>query len=250
MDLPENPAEVLEEDLKNLRLLNRYLGGYRGVLWGLERFLDRKPSRGFSLLDVGAGGGDVPRAIVAWGRQRGFSVRVAALEPNPLTAALARRQTLACREIFVVRGDGFRPPFLPSSFDFVFASQMLHHFSEPEIIELLRCWAGLARRAVLVSDLVRHPLAYWGIFFLTRIFTRNPMTRTDAPLSVRRAFTLAEWRELFQRAGIGRFLLFPFFPFRFLAVFPSKAFRHLPAHAIDRRSRGRPSPADGNKPLP
>ncbi|MBI2999229.1 MAG: methyltransferase domain-containing protein [Deltaproteobacteria bacterium] len=220
MDLPGNPPHVLEEDLRNLRTLNRYLGGYRTVLWGLERLLERKRSGNFSLLDAGTGGGDLPHAIVAWSRQRGLTVRVAAIEPNPLTVALARRQTLACPEIFVVRGDGFHPPFPPSSFDFVLTSQVLHHFAEEEIIELLRCWSGLARCALLVSDLIRHPLAYWGVFFLTRLFTHNPMTRTDAPLSVRRAFTMAEWRELFQRAGIGPFRLFPFFPFRFLAVFP------------------------------
>jgi hypothetical protein len=40
------------------------------------------------------------------------------------------------------------------------------------------------------------------------------MTRTDGPLSVERAFTLDEWRELFERAGIGPFRLFPKFPFR------------------------------------
>ena len=78
-------------------------------------------------------------------------------------------------------GDAFSPPFTPCSFDFVFSSQVLHHFSEPEIILLLRTWSKLARRGILVSDLIRHPIAYIGIRLLTRLFTRNPMTRMDAP---------------------------------------------------------------------
>lgn len=220
MDLAGNPPEVLEEDLGNLRLINRYLGGYRGVLWALDRFVGRNGLRKFSLLDVGTGGGDIPQAIVRWAARRSLSVRVTALEPDPQSATIARRQTGPWREIAVVRGDGFHPPFSRASFDFVLTSQVLHHFSEAEIITLLRCWSDLAKRAVVVSDLIRHPLAYWGIFLLTRLFTRNPMTLTDAPLSVRRAFTLPEWRNIFMLADIGEFSLSAFFPFRFLAIFP------------------------------
>lgn len=220
MDLPGNPADLLEEDLSNLRLLNRALGGCRCVLGCLEHLVDGKESGGFSLLDVGTGSGDIPIAIVRWAKGRGVPVRIVALEPNPITVAVAQRLTRDVPEISVVRGDALHPPFSPASFDFVLSSQLLHHFSEEEIVDLLRASSRLARRAILVSDLVRHPLAYFGISLLTRLFTRNEMTRTDAPLSVRRALTLAEWRELFAQAAIGEFRLFSVFPFRLLAFFP------------------------------
>jgi hypothetical protein len=76
----------------------------------------------------------------------------------------------------------------------------------------------LARRAIIVSDLVRHPVAYYGIRLVTMLFTRNAMTLTDAPLSVQRALTMAEWHELFRRAGIGEFRIVPIFPYRQLTV--------------------------------
>ena len=120
-------------------------------------------------------------------------------------------------EISVVRADAAAPPFAPASFDFVLASQFLHHFSEEKNIALLRTWSSLARRAIMIADLVRHPLAYYGIRCLTHLFTRNIMTLTDAPLSVQRAFTPAEWSELFRRAAVGSFQLIPVFPFRILA---------------------------------
>jgi SAM-dependent methyltransferase len=218
MDLPGLDGRLLEEDLDNLRLLNRYLGAHRGVLWSLRR-LEKPGSGGWCMLDVGTGNGDLPGTIVKWGRDNGIPVCVVAMEPHPLTAAIARRRTEEFPEIAVVRGDGLRPPFSPRSFDFVLASQLLHHFSEDEIVHLLRKWSKLARRGILVSDLVRHPLAYHGISWIARALTRNEMTRSDAPLSVRRAFTLAEWRGLFSRAGIGEFRLFSFFPFRMLGIF-------------------------------
>lgn len=220
MDLGGNSPALLEEDLDNLRLLNRTLGAYRGVLWGLDRLTGSERASHFSLLDVGTGSGDIPVAIVRWAKGRGIAPSIVALEPEPVTAAAARRLTRNTPEISIVQCDAFHPPFSPASFDFVLSSQLLHHFSEEEVVALLRTWSRLARRGILVSDLVRHPLAYFGIRLLTLLFTRNEMTLTDAPLSVRRAFTLAEWGELLHRSGIGEFRLFPLFPFRMTAFFP------------------------------
>lgn len=229
MDLPGQPRELLEEDLANLRVFNRYLGGHRSVMCGLARIVREQRLVGFSLLDVGTGSGDIPARITDWAQQLGIKTSIVALEPEPVTARVAARLTNPRLQrgkdrdfrrggILVVRGDGSIPPFRPASFDFVLASQLLHHFSEEKIVTLLRTWSQLARRAIIVSDLVRHPVAYHGIRLLTKICTPNVMTRTDAPLSVRRAFTLAEWRELFHQADIGPVQIFSMFPYRVLAL--------------------------------
>ncbi|HUK40891.1 MAG TPA: methyltransferase domain-containing protein [Candidatus Acidoferrales bacterium] len=129
-----------------------------------------------------------------------------------------KEEDLPRHGISVVRGNGCEPPFGPASFDFVLASQLLHHFSEDQIVSLLKTWSKVARKAIIVSDLVRHPAAYYGIRIITKLFTRNVMTQTDAPLSVRRAFTAAEWRDIFRRADVGPLRLFSVFPFRMLAL--------------------------------
>ncbi|MEX0804861.1 MAG: methyltransferase domain-containing protein [Candidatus Binatia bacterium] len=214
MDSPDNPRELLEDDLRNLRILNRYLGNHRAVLSGLARLIEEQKLSRFSLLDVGTGSGDIPVLIAAWAQRKQLSAELIALDVEPETLRAAVNQSRDYPEIAVVRGDGQALPFAADSVDFVLSSQMLHHFSEEDIINLLRSWSGVARRAIIVSDLVRHPVAYHGIRLLTKLFTRNVMTRTDGPLSVQRAFTLKEWHELFERAGIGSFRLFPTFPFR------------------------------------
>jgi SAM-dependent methyltransferase len=218
MDLPGNPNELLVEDLRNLRIINRYLGGYRGVMKGLKRLVRNDRMSRFSLLDVGTGSADIPKVIVQWARSRSVEARVVALEPEPVIVAEAAHQTQRWPEITVIRGDGMAPPFQAASFDFVLSSQMLHHFPEERIIVLLKIWSRLARKAILVSDLVRDPLAYYGILVITRLFTRNQMTRFDGPLSVRRALTLKEWRELFREAAVGPFRVVPIFPYRQLTV--------------------------------
>jgi SAM-dependent methyltransferase len=218
MDFPGNPKELLVEDLHNLRIINRYLGGYRGVMKGLKRLVRKDRMSRFSLLDVGTGSADIPKVIVQWARNRGIEATVVALEPAPVTAEEAAHQTRQVPEITIVRGDGEAPPFRSASFDFVLSSQLLHHFPEEKIIVLLKTWSGLARKAILVSDLVRDPLAYFGIRLITRLFTRNEMTRFDGPLSVRRALTLREWRALFREAAVGPFRLVPIFPYRQMTV--------------------------------
>lgn len=214
MDLPGQPRELLIQDLRNLRIINRYLGCYRTVLRGLACALKGQSTRGFTLLDVGTGNADIPAAIVDWARRRTLTAQISCLEREAITVEHAARQTRRFPEIAIARGDAVTPPFRSASFDFVLASQLLHHFSNEQIVALLRSWAKLARRAIIVNDLVRHPLAYHGIRLLTKGFTRNIMTRRDAPLSVQRALTIEEWRAVFRQANIGGFSVQWAWPFR------------------------------------
>jgi SAM-dependent methyltransferase len=214
MDLPDQPRELLIGDLRNLRLINHYLGGQRNVLHGLADALSGERKREFTLLDVGTGSADIPAIIVTWARRRDLFAQISCLEREPITAEHAADQTRAFPEIEIVRGDALSPPFRPASFDYVLASQLLHHFPDEQIVTLLRIWKALARRAVIISDLVRHPLAYYGIRLATQALTRNIMTRTDGPLSVRRALTIDEWCGVFRDADVGPFSVKWAMPFR------------------------------------
>lgn len=218
MDLTGNSPELLADDLRNLRILNRYLCGSRSVLLALERALGRNPLKNISLLDVGTGSADIPAAIFAWAKRRNVAAKIVGVDAELITARIAANRTHQLADINIIQGDAGAPPFLPGSFDFVVASQFLHHFSEANIVDLLKQWAKLARRGIVISDLVRHPVAYHGIRLLTKLTTRNIMTLTDSPLSVRRAFTFKEWRELFHQADIGPVEMFSVFPFRMAAA--------------------------------
>jgi len=221
MDLPGQPREMLEEDLRNLRIINRYLGGSRSAVRGVAKLSARQNGGAFSLLDIGSGSGDIAAAVLGWAKNNKVTARVVALDSDPVTVKTAAVLNRRLPALAVVRADAFAPPFVAASFDFVLASQLLHHYSEEKIVRLLKNWARVARRGIIISDLVRHPLAYYGIRVLTRMFTRNVMTLTDAPLSVRRAFTIKEWRALLREADVGPFQIFSGYPFRMTAlIFP------------------------------
>jgi SAM-dependent methyltransferase len=218
MDLTGNSATLLAGDLRNLRILNRYLNGSRSVVMALNHVLRRAPLQSVSLLDVGTGSADIPAAVLARLRRLGVSGKIVGLEADSTTARIAAQRSANLSDIEIIQADAGAPPFSPGSFDFVVASQFLHHFSEAKIVELLKQWAKLARRGIIISDLVRHPVAYHGIRLLTKLVTCNIMTLTDAPLSVRRAFTFKEWRELLRQADIGAVEMYSVFPFRMAAV--------------------------------
>ena len=101
--------------------------------------------------------------------------------------------------------DGFELPFPDRNFDFVICSKTLHHFTEQQAVRLLKEAARVTRRGLLILDLRRSWIAYALIGILSRLFTRNRLTRYDGPLSVLKAFTPAEFTALAGEAGVPGF---------------------------------------------
>ncbi len=199
MDRPQPPSRELEVDLENLRRLNRNFGGHRLVRRFLRRWL--QPGGRYSLLDLCTGGADVPRLAVDWARQHDVRLAVTAVDFQPGTLEIARRWCAEYPEIMLLEADArdFSPPAAP--FDFVFCSLALHHFAEPDAVKILERCRALARQGAFVADLERGPLAFAGVWLVTALLYREAMTRYDARLSVRRAFSFAEYAALARRAG-------------------------------------------------
>ena len=89
----------------------------------------------------------------------------------------------------------------PQGYDIALCSLVLHHFSDDDAVKLLRRCRELSKRFVLVSDLRRGFLLRAGVYMLTAVIFREPMTRFDARLSAQRAFSFVEMRELAIQAG-------------------------------------------------
>jgi SAM-dependent methyltransferase len=100
-----------------------------------------------------------------------------------------------------VCGDAFRPPFGPGTFDFVFCSLFLHHFTDDQVVDLLTGFGQVARCGVLVIDLERNPIPYYFVPWTRRIFGWDPVTVNDARISVEAAFRPGELEALARRAG-------------------------------------------------
>jgi ubiquinone/menaquinone biosynthesis C-methylase UbiE len=196
-DLAADPAKVALS-LRNIARSNRWFGGRWAVSDALASVLHgRAPGTSLSLLDVGTGLGDLPRAAVAWGRRHGFEVRPVGLERHPAAARLAAASGLP-----TLLGCGAALPLRPRSVDLVMVSQVAHHLEPAALDGLLRECDRVARLAVIVTDLRRSRVAEIAFRIGSRLLGFDPATRSDGVRSIRRGFSAPELHQALAQAGI------------------------------------------------
>ena len=198
MDRPQPVSSELEKDLRNIRQLNRFFGSHRLVLHFLRRWI--KPGDHVRIVDLATGSGDIPRLIVDYAQKIGAKVEVDALDRQSATLEIARKLGGNYPEISYI--DANILEWQPADpYDIVLCSLALHHFSDEDAVRLLRRCRELSQKFVLVSDLRRGLLATIGVYLLTALIFREPMTRYDGRVSAARAFSFAELDDLAGRAG-------------------------------------------------
>jgi ubiquinone/menaquinone biosynthesis C-methylase UbiE len=202
MDFPDQDLALLAECLDDLRRLNRWSGGLSLTIRAL-RHLTRElaPGAELKIIDVATGGADFPRAMAAWARRRKLQARVLATDLNSKILALAAYNAPPDVEFAVA--DARRLPFADGSFDVATCSLVLHHLEPDDAVRVLGEMHRVARRGVIVNDLVRSWVGYLGALVVPRAMSKNPLFRHDAPLSVRRSYTQGEMAALAARAGLG-----------------------------------------------
>jgi SAM-dependent methyltransferase len=222
IDRGDYTPEEYEGCMVELRRVNRWLGDARAlkrsVLPEVER--DAAPEAGaggaleFSLLDLGAGTGELLREVARWARGRGMKARLVGLELNKRSALGILEESRGFGEIKAVRGDALRLPFADASFDYAMCSLFTHHFRDDAAVALLREMSRVARRRVYVIDLHRHPIAYYFYTTVARLFLHNRLVREDGALSILRGFVPRELRRLAARAGLTTAKVERCFPYR------------------------------------
>jgi SAM-dependent methyltransferase len=195
MDDRIESVSELEENLADIEFANRTFGGIAPVLREIRRCGAR------TLLDVCCGSADVPLAIARDARGRGASVALTVLDCSEEMLTIARRRGRAEPGITFTVGNATALPFSDAAFDAVTCNLALHHFEPAAACALLRELRRVARVLPLVCDLRRSPLAFAAALGWSQLFSRNRLTRHDAPLSVRRAYTAREARALAFAAG-------------------------------------------------
>jgi 2-polyprenyl-3-methyl-5-hydroxy-6-metoxy-1,4-benzoquinol methylase len=198
MDRPQPVPAELERDLQRLRQLNRWFGSYGLVLRFIRRWL--RLGDELRVVDLATGSGDIPRLIVDYARKISAKVKIDALDRQPATLEVAKRLSadypeISYREANILEWNSVE------SYDITLCTLALHHFSNEDAVRLLRRCCLVSKRFVLVSDLRRSFSLVAGVYVLTALIFREPMTRYDARLSAIRAFSFSEMRDLALRAG-------------------------------------------------
>jgi SAM-dependent methyltransferase len=227
MDRADADPGQLRESLRFIERVNRWLGYARATLSHLEGFSrEWKAGERIEILDLASGSADIPRAILKWAASRGFDLRVVGVERQGTTIAIAREKDADWRSRLgrslalprFVQADALALPFEAGSFDYVTAHNFLHHLSDDQACAVMRRMGEIARRGVIIGDLLRHYRAYAWIWLLT--LASGPMVRHDAKVSVGQSFKREEILRLRDRAGLDFVQYYRHFGHRFVLAGP------------------------------
>jgi len=194
MDDPQEEGAELAEAYRRLRTLNKLFGASHPVLFGVRKLWQDagRPMR-FSILDIGAGSGDINRALLKWADRNGVRLHIVLADRSETACAEAQRCFRGEPRVEVVQADVRSLP--AASCDVVTATQFAHHFSDMELPAIISRMLNASRWGVVLNDIHRHWLPWAAVWLTTRI-SRNRMIRHDGPLSVAKGFRAEDWRRL------------------------------------------------------
>jgi 2-polyprenyl-3-methyl-5-hydroxy-6-metoxy-1,4-benzoquinol methylase len=186
-------SEEYRDCLSQLDRIGRFLGGDAATFSAFDQ-LESSP---LSILDVGCGGGI-------------FTARLAKKYPEAKVVG-----SEISKEAFQFANEHSHLPHLEfhlspkpeldysqNEFDVVTSTLVCHHLNDQELISFLKQANHVAKKAVILNDLHRHPLALFGFSLVASILFNNRLVRHDGGLSIRRAFTKRDWIHYLQEAGI------------------------------------------------
>ena len=227
IDTGNYTAEEYDDCIGELQLVNRWMGDVHSLRTTLFREIEAQELKEFSILDVGAGSGELLRVAATWAREKNRRMRAVGLELNERSAESIIEESAGFDEISSVRGNALTLPFGKAQFDYVICSLFTHHFVEEQVVQILREMRRVAKRRIFVIDLHRQPMAYLLYTTLGKLVLHNRLIRHDGALSILRSFKSDELLELAQRAGLRDVLIERRFPYRLVLSAAARASVHM-----------------------
>ena len=200
IDQPGQPYSDIAASLADIALSNRLFGGTQTILHHVDCLLAGVPQdRPIRILDIATGSADIPEALAEWGRRQKRPLTVIGVDNQ---AAMLRMAQARVPNVFLVQADALALPFAPGSFDLAFCALAFHHLGFESSVRLLTSMDTLTTRGFIVSDLRRDLPTLWGVQAALAAVQAHPFTRHDGPASVRRAFSLREYRRMVALSGV------------------------------------------------
>jgi ubiquinone/menaquinone biosynthesis C-methylase UbiE len=186
LDSPDCPPAEVEKSLRDLSRINRWFGGVATTRKMIERVATATGRKHFTVLEVAAGHGEVPRLASQQLARKGITLDVTYLDRAPLHLLPGNHSVVS---------DALALPFADNAFDLVSSSLFAHHLEPPELARFASEALRVSRYAVLINDLIRHPL-HLVLVYAGFPLMRSYVSRADGVASVRRAYLPEEMRQI------------------------------------------------------
>jgi SAM-dependent methyltransferase len=203
MDTGDYTPEEYARFLKDIAFINRRIGDTAAIEKTLLAEIERLDLKEFSVLDLGAGSGELLRFIAEFAHRTNRRAFLVGLDLHEQSLHVMKRESVEVEEIHALRADALHLPFADDSFDFTISSLFTHHLTDDQIVDVFREMDRVAARSIFSIDLQRHPMAW----ILYKLFCWSngisPMVRYDGSLSILRSFKRDELLDLAAKANLG-----------------------------------------------
>lgn len=205
MDDLDAGGKLMEVTLKELKTINKFLGGNHVTTSSLMQIMNKYPQESYTIADIGCGGGDMIRVMSNWTKRKKVSCQFIGIDANPHIINIAKSNLSDINNVDFQTLNVFEKSFLDQKVDIVTCTLFTHHFTNEELLPLLSSFKKKAKLGIVINDLHRHPAAFYSIKVLTSLFSRSRMVKNDGPLSVLRSFQKSELVNILQSSGISDF---------------------------------------------
>jgi hypothetical protein len=185
LDSDSCPPEEIAASLRDMSRINRWFGGVATTRRMIERVASATGRKHFSMLEVAAGFGEVPKVAAQQLGRKGITVDITYLD---------RAQSHLLEGDRAVVADALALPFPDGSFDLVSSSLFAHHLEPDELARFGSEACRVSRCAVLINDLIRSGI-HLALVYAGFPLMRSYVSRFDGPASVRKAYVAEEVRN-------------------------------------------------------
>lgn len=203
MDDLQGSGENLYQALRELEIINHLLGGNEVTIEGIGYLLRGvRPLKPIHIVDIGCGSGDQLKLIRKWLDKKKMEGVLTGIDANPNVVKYAVAHTEASSRIKYESLNIFSDEFKNRQFDIVTGTLFFHHFTTEQLTAFFTQLRKQVSVGLVINDIHRHWFSYYSIKWLTRLFSRSPMVKHDAPQSVLRAFKKDELLEILNHSGL------------------------------------------------
>ena len=214
--------DALRQNLEELALINKYLGGNQVTLNGLNHLIFDfrfsiadflsvpksaipNPKSQITIADLGCGGGDMLMVMADWAKNKGINAQFIGIDANDFMINFGTKRTANYPNVSYLHQDIYSEEFKEKSFDVVTMTLFCHHFSDESLITLLQQLKKQTRIGIVINDIHRHWFAYHSIAWITKLFLKSYLVKNDAKLSVWRAFVRKDLAKIIQKSGFTKY---------------------------------------------
>jgi len=200
MDDPRIDPQEHRRALDGLARLNRVSMIERPIWREIYAAHSGEPMR---VLDIAAGSGDLVVAMARRAARRALPIRFTGADISETACARIRENARQAGVAIEDETADALDPARANTHDVVMCHLFVHHLPEEQIVRLLEVMRERARRAIVITDLVRSRSGHALALGASRLLTRSRVVHVDAPRSVRAALTPRELGGLARTAGLG-----------------------------------------------